>query len=309
MTDYIVQGESLAAIADKIREKTGDTADLEFPDEFITAIDSLGGQIVTPDDSVLFYSLDEFTLNTANLSKNWDGTVYYSYDHITWNEWNGSPLRAANGKLFLRGINNTRMNGIMAGDYTFRLNGTNIMAYGNIENIFDYVKVANNQPIPFYHNAMTNLFNGQIALVRAPDFGTSPLVRQPDDTSINGMCEGIYYGSGIIDCPKIPTPAVDVKTFRSAFAYCSRLRSLPELLPLAIENSSYEYMFDSCPNIKMSTTRTGIYQNEYRIPAIGTGTAVSGGLSNMFSNTGGSFKSTPTINTTYYTSNEIIPAT
>ena len=309
MSEYIVQSSSLQAVANKIREKTGDSAPLEFPDEFITAIDGLGGQLVVPDDSVLFYSLDEFTLNTANLSKNWDGTVYYSYDHNSWNEWDGSLLRAVRGKLYIRGINNTRMNGTLTGNYTFELNGTNIMAYGNIENLFDYVKVLNNQSIPFYHNAMANLFNGQIALVRAPDFGTSPLVRQPDDTSVSGMCEGIYYGSGIIDCPKIPTPAVDVKTFRSAFAFCSRLRSLPELLPTAIETNSYEYMFDSCPNIKMSTTRTGIYQNEYRIPAIGTGTAVSGGLSNMFSNTGGSFKSTPSINTTYYTSNTVIPST
>lgn len=41
MTDYIVQGESLSAVADKIREKTDSSTSLEFPEGFVDAIDGL----------------------------------------------------------------------------------------------------------------------------------------------------------------------------------------------------------------------------------------------------------------------------
>ena len=41
MTDYIVQGESLESVADAIREKTGGDSPLEFPADFITALDGL----------------------------------------------------------------------------------------------------------------------------------------------------------------------------------------------------------------------------------------------------------------------------
>jgi hypothetical protein len=65
-------------------------------------------------------------------------------------------------------------------------------------------------------------------------------------------------------------------------------------------------MFSNCTNIKISQTQTSEYQTEYRIPTSGTGTDVNNALSNMFAGTGGTFKGTPTINTTYYTSNEVI---
>ena len=45
---------------------------------------------------------------------------------------------------------------------------------------------------------------------------------------------------------------------------------------------------------------------KYRIPTIGTGTSGSSSLSDMFKNTGGTFIGTPTINTTYYTSNTVV---
>ena len=56
----------------------------------------------------------------------------------------------------------------------------------------------------------------------------------------------------------------------------------------------------------MSQTKTGTYQTAYRIPTSGTGTTATYALNNMFKNTGGTFTGTPTINTTYYTSNIVV---
>jgi hypothetical protein len=62
----------------------------------------------------------------------------------------------------------------------------------------------------------------------------------------------------------------------------------------------YQGMFYNCTNIKLSTTQDGTYKTPFRIPSTGTGTVGTDSLRDMFTGTGGSFKTTPTINTTYY---------
>ena len=63
-------------------------------------------------------------------------------------------------------------------------------------------------------------------------------------------------------------------------------------------------MFQGCTSLKLSTTQTGEYTQEYRIPSSGTGTTASNALTNMFVSTGGTFTGTPEINTTYYLSSD-----
>ena len=61
-------------------------------------------------------------------------------------------------------------------------------------------------------------------------------------------------------------------------------------------------MFRDYTMIKLSSTQTGEYTQEYRIPSSGTGTTSTGALTDMFTSTGGTFTGTPKINTTYYLS-------
>ena len=63
-------------------------------------------------------------------------------------------------------------------------------------------------------------------------------------------------------------------------------------------------MFNGCTGLKLSSTQTGEYTQEYRIPSSGTGTTASNALTDMFASTGGTFKGTPSINTTYYLSSD-----
>ena len=96
----------------------------------------------------------------------------------------------------------------------------------------------------------------------------------------------------------------------SMFDGCSALEALPELPAVTLEEYCYRFMFAECPNIKLSSIQDSTYTTPYRIPK--TGTSSGGGQYEtfyMFYNTGGSFTATPTINTTYYTSNTVIPAT
>ena len=87
------------------------------------------------------------------------------------------------------------------------------------------------------------------------------------------------------------------------FENCTSLTQAPALPATTLKTQCYAYMFYGCKSIKVSSTQTGEYTVAYRIPTIGTGTTVDGALSGMLTSTGGTFKSTPSINTTYYLSN------
>jgi hypothetical protein len=65
-------------------------------------------------------------------------------------------------------------------------------------------------------------------------------------------------------------------------------------------------MFNGCSKIKLSTTQTWEYQNEYRIPETWTWTTATNALYRMFRTTWWTFAWTPAINTTYYTSNTLV---
>jgi hypothetical protein len=61
-------------------------------------------------------------------------------------------------------------------------------------------------------------------------------------------------------------------------------------------------MFSGCASLKISS-QPGAYQYEWGILTSGTGTTATDWNSSMFSGTGGTFKSNPSINTTYYVEN------
>lgn len=84
------------------------------------------------------------------------------------------------------------------------------------------------------------------------------------------------------------------------FFGCTNLTAAPSLPATTLASNCYRYMFQGCTKIKLSTTASGTYTKSYRIPKNGTGTTASGALDSMFANTGGTFKGTPEINTTYY---------
>ena len=89
------------------------------------------------------------------------------------------------------------------------------------------------------------------------------------------------------------------------FSDCTSLTQAPDLPATTLADYCYYAMFWNCLKIKLSSTQTGEYTQEYRIPSSGTGTTGtdSYALKDMFRYTGGTFTGTPYINTTYYLSN------
>ena len=134
---------------------------------------------------------------------------------------------------------------------------------------------------------------------------TAPLLPA---TTLGTYC---YYGmfngcSSLTTTPSLPATTLDTYCYNRMFYDCTELETLPELPATTLANYCYNSMFNGCSKIKLSTTKTWDYQTAYRIPTTWTWTSASYALSNMFYNTWWTFTGTPSINTTYYTSNTVV---
>ena len=105
-------------------------------------------------------------------------------------------------------------------------------------------------------------------------------------------------------CPADPATTLAEYCYSNMFYGCTALTQAPALPATTLVDNCYYYMFYGCSKIKLSETQTGEYTVVYRIPTTGTGTTASYALYRMFYQTGGTFKGTPSINTTYYLSSD-----
>ena len=261
---------------------------------------------------VTFSSPSTFTIRVNAQRKYWDGTLQYSTDKTTWSTWNGSSTlsSASDGtkyNIYIRGIGNTRLNvklsGVDGQHYgCWVMTGSNISIIGNIENLLDYTTVALGNHPPMADYCFNYLFYNQTAIT---DISNLELPA----TTLSQYCYyTMFRNCSITTTPKLPATTLAAYCYYYMFYSCTSLVTIPSLPATTLTAYCYATMFRGCTSIKLSTTQTGEYQTPYRIPTSGTGTTASNAMSNMFYQTGGTFTGTPTINTTYYTSNTVIPA-
>jgi hypothetical protein len=140
----------------------------------------------------------------------------------------------------------------------------------------------------------SGMFSGCTSLTTAPELPA---------TTLAGACySSMFYGcTSLTTAPALPATTLEGACYSSMFDGCTALTTAPSLPATTLANNCYRYMFYDCTNLKISTTQSGAYQYEWRIPTEGTiSSTPSGWNTDMFYNTGGTFTSNPTINTTYY---------
>ena len=120
-----------------------------------------------------------------------------------------------------------------------------------------------------------------------------------------------YYGmffncTNLMSCPELPATILAEGCCMYMFRWCTSLTTVCKLPVTTLATYCYNWMFYWCTNIKLSTTQTWEYQTAYRIPTTWTWTTASSALDSMFTSTWWTFTWTPTINTTYYTSNTLV---
>ena len=225
-----------------------------------------------PQGYIVFESEDNTQITVGkNGGKTWNGTVYYSTDGDTWAEWDG--VTSISGlKVYLRGVGNTKITGSGL-NKEFLLNGTNITCIGRIDALLDYTETLQGNFPQMASHCYYRLFQ---------------------------QC------GSLISSPILPAITLAEHCYDTMFYNCSSLKVLPSLPATILPNHCYYNMFYNCTSIKLSSTQAEEYINEYRIPTSGIGSIGTQSLDNMFTSTGGTFTGTPTINTTYYTSNTVV---
>ena len=222
-----------------------------------------------------FSSISSFTLAVKNRIKSWNGTLEYFTSDKTWATWDGTTTLPAVGDdgeyfLYLRGTGNTIITGNNA-SYQWVLTGTDIKCIGNIENLLNYATVESGANPTMANYCYAYMFQGCTALTQAPSLPA---------TTLSNSC---YF---------------------NMFQGCTALTQAPSLPATTLANSCYEAMFHGCASLKLSSTKTDEYTQEYRIPSSGNDTSATNALTDMFTSTGGTFTGTPSINTTYYLSSD-----
>ena len=142
----------------------------------------------------------------------------------------------------------------------------------------------------------SNMFDGCTGLTQAPALPATTLAT----CCYRWMFDGC---TGLTQAPALPATKVAESCYKYMFRGCTSLTQVPALPATNLKRECYSNMFDGCTSLKLSSTQTGEYTQEYRIPSSGTGTTATNALVEMFTGTGGTFTGTPEINTTYYLSN------
>ena len=252
-----------------------------------------------------FSSPSSFTLAVGDATKHWDGILEYSADKTMWATWDGTTTlsSATSGNdnvLYLRGTGNTKIgyyDEVDTQDYIpWAINGTDVRCDGNIETLLDYATVEAGQHPTMAEECFAGLFMGCTALITAPELSATTLADYCYDSMFNGC-------TSLTQAPALPATTLMSNCYYGMFTGCTSLTQTPALPATTLAVDCYGSIFQGCTSLKLSSTQTGEYTVAYRIPTAGTGTTATNALTDMFTGTGGTFKGTPKINTTYYLSN------
>ncbi len=144
-----------------------------------------------------------------------------------------------------------------------------------------------------YHS----MFGYCAALTQAPALPATKLA----DHCYSYMFE---YCTALTQAPALPATTLAGHCYQRMFSVCTKLTQAPALPATTLADYCYSYMFDNCYRLKLSSTKTDEYTQEYRIPSSGEGATATNALDGMFIGTGGTLKRNLSINTTYYLSSD-----
>lgn len=190
-------------------------------------------------------------------------TMQYSYDGVTWDDWDLSALPfGGNTKVYVRGVGNTAFGGYnKANTFTF---GTDSYVY--VSGVLNSLLDGENEVATYAGNrTFINLFSSANALRDA-----SGLIFE--DTQLSSECyELMFYACGnLLYAPELPNIKLSSASYRKMFQYCVSLIKGPSILPTTILTDwCYNNMFDGCkslvnaPELPAETLANNCYWNMF----------------------------------------------
>lgn len=193
----------------------------------------------------------------------------YSFDTVVWNTLGYSSVGSRNGKIYVRGTNNTRISSYNGGEFRLRTtDDSKIRCVGNVETLLDYETVLNGGHPVMDDEAFSCLFRNCSALISGPDLpstiltprcyshmfdGCTSLVEAPDlpATILSSGCYvGMFIGcTSLVIPPKLLAETLVFDCYRDMFAGCSSLIKAPRLPALVMADRCYSNMFSGCTSL------------------------------------------------------------
>ena len=224
-----------------------------------------------------FSSAEPFTLGVVDNQKYWDGTLEYSTDTSTWNEWDGTYAisSSADGKLYMRGAGNTYITGPDAylDAVGWTLTGNNIACSGNIETLLDYMSVERGEHPIMEESCYSYMFNNCSSLTTAPELhattlaygcyygmfsGCTSLTTAPElpATTLADSCYSYMFRgcTSLTTAPELPATTLAYGCYYCMFAGCTSLTTAPELPATTLAYDCYSYMFNGCSSLTSSAS-------------------------------------------------------
>jgi hypothetical protein len=245
-----------------------------------------------------------FTANEAGstvvLNKNDSPTVVNletSTDWTTWTDytiWNTITLSNIWDKVYMRNKSETTTSFSTSTSKYYKFAMT-----GSINASWDITTLLNKNGTNTLSNyCYFELFSWCTSLVTAPSLPA---------TILGNACYSymFWWCTNLTTAPSLQATTLASYCYSYMFYWCTNLTTIPKLPATTLANDCYFFMFYLCSKIKLSTTQTWEYQTPYRIPTTWIWTTSSEALDYMFSHTWWTFTWTPSINTTYYTSNTV----
>ena len=222
----------------------------------------------------------DFTLAVGSEEpKEWDGTVEYSTDHNTWTVWDGSEISSSSKKLYLRGSGNTTFYMLDGAHFVLSARAA---CSGNIQTLLEY----SNPPAAVASNCYYGMFDGCKNLTQAPALPATTLAPYCYKYMFDGC-------TNLLTAPALPATTLANSCYNYMFHGCTSLTTAPALPATTLANYCYGYMFQGCTKLKVNASSGNkIFTCPSSIPSMA--------VTNMFTNTGGTFKGSPTSGNTYY---------
>ena len=252
-------------------------------------------------------------------------TLQYSLNGSTWTTIaSGATTPSANIIYFRGQATETKslFNSFVGTNAWIFSGATNLECNGKLDRLLQNTLGSNDDVLTIGASCFSYMFQNNTALIKAPTLPATTLQSScysnmfrsctglttapalPATTLADNCYSNMFYECGsLTTVPALPATTLAGNCYSNMFFNCSSLITAPALPATTLADNCYSGMFYGCSKIKISTTNVGSYTNVYRVPFAGTGTVASNSLTDMFTGTGGTFKETPSINTTYYTEN------
>ena len=172
-----------------------------------------------------------------------NATFRFTIKPENWTAWDGSEISSVEGKLYLRGTENTRVSSDSSGTYSqFIISETAVECVGNIETLLDWQTVLNGEHPTMADYCYYNMFSGCTSLTTAPSL--------PATTLANGCYQTMFFGcTSLTTAPALPATTLATNCYNCMFYGCTSLTTAPDLPSTTLANYCYYNMFFGCTSL------------------------------------------------------------